>query len=181
MDVKNKVFDISYCIIISLITGYAVCHFLSIKPILFIPDNTPYIFLKATVEELLCRLLMINILLSFFSMKNSLLISSLLFAFAHFNFVSGDINYYLLICHTVTGLYLGYAYLCTNSLVVPITLHFLWNIFATLLEGVTLDSQYENFIVEFSIRLTLLFLVLVYFKQPERFKGNCHGIYSIFV
>lgn len=101
------------------------------KPIIY---NILYFFLMVIItpilEEILYRGIILNLFLKKYSLKISLIVSSLIFAFFHLRFIG--IGYLFLY-----GLLFGFAYIKTKSLLTPILIHVLINFMAT-----TTSNQY---------------------------------------
>lgn len=90
------------------------------------------VIITPIIEEILYRGIILNLLLKKYSVIISLILSSLIFAFIHLNFIG--IGYLFLY-----GLLFGFAYYKTKSLFTSILLHFLINLMA-----VTTSHQYHE-------------------------------------
>lgn len=104
-------------------------------------------------------------------MLQSLIISSLLFSFAHFDFDWFEINYLLFISKFTSGLYYGWAYLSSRSILVPIKLHILWNISIIPFNLTNKVFSTETALIVVFAKLFYLILVVVYFKYPVKKTG----------
>ncbi len=158
--------NIFYCIAIT----FAVTYCLS----LYVPIHFPFevnsisasiSILKSILEEFIFRFLFLTLCCNYFGMLQSLIISSLLFSYAHFGFDWFQINYLLFISRFVSGLYYGWAYLSTRSIIVPITLHILWNMSIIPFEKVIVT---ETSVIDVYVKITYLILVVIYFKYPVK-------------
>ncbi len=164
MSVSAK--DIFYCIAITFVVTYC--------PSLYVPIHLPFevnlisasiSILKSILEEFIFRFLLLAICCNYFGMLQSLIVSSLLFSYAHFEFNWFQINYFLFISKFTSGLYYGWAYLSTRSIIVPITMHILWNIATIPFEKVIAT---ETSVIEVYVKITILILVVIYYKYPVK-------------
>lgn len=83
-------------------------------------------------EEILFRGFLYNFLKRIFPMKGSLILSSVVFAFFHFDTIQGYSNFSFLVALTTLGMFLAWIYEREGSLWAPIGLHAFFN-FVTVL------------------------------------------------
>ena len=140
-------------------------------------DKVIYLFLMViitpVVEEIIYRGFLINLLLKKYSVKLALIISSLIFAFFHLRFAGIGFLF-------VYGLFFGYVYYKTNSLIAPILAHFIINFLASFSAHSFVDLNSESIVKYVLIYVTGLFLSFVIFsgihKQfPKYNKGDSSG------
>ncbi len=81
-----------------------------------------------TLEEFIFRGCIQRYLTSLTSLKNAILITSILFAFVHFSSDQGVGNIALLSCIFILSIYLGFIYEKTSCLISPIIVHMLFNL-----------------------------------------------------
>lgn len=121
--------------------------------------NVLYFFLMVIltpiIEEILYRGIILHLFLQRYSVKISLILSSLIFAFIHFKFIGFG---YLFLY----GLLFGFAYYKTNSLFTSILLHFLINLMASTTSNQYIELNNTNFtkyILFIAVLLTTAFIV----------------------
>ena len=90
------------------------------------------IFLAPVLEEFFFRGLLQNSLGQKFCAKTTIHISSILFAFFHFNTSQGILNITLIPSLYVFALFLGFVYEKTRSLISPIILHSTFNLISAI-------------------------------------------------
>ena len=124
-------------------------------------DKIIYLFLTViitpVVEEIICRGFLFNLLLKKYSVKFALIVSSLIFAFFHFRFAGIGFLF-------VYGLFFGYVYYKTNSLIAPILAHFTINFLASFSVSSFVDLNSESIVKYLLIYVTGLFLAFVIFS-----------------
>ncbi len=149
---KNFLKGVLYGFILITISFLTLIVFNQVYPILssnLISINILYVFLLclsvATAEEILLRGYILKNLIQSFNVKTALIISSLLFSIMHL--ANPNINIIGFINIFGAGLLLGVCYIKTNSLWMPIGLHFSWNFFQTVygfnVSGQKLYSLFE--------------------------------------
>jgi membrane protease YdiL (CAAX protease family) len=92
-------------------------------------------------EELLSRGYWLQNLSAGLSLSLGVLISSILFSFAHW--FNPNLGWQALVGLFLTGLFLAFAYLRTRQLWLPIGLHLGWNFFEGTLFGFPVSGQYQ--------------------------------------
>lgn len=96
-------------------------------------------------EELLLRGYVLNNLLLSFHRYTALLISSAIFAVMHMANPNLDVPGFLgLFC---AGLLLGYAYIVTKNLWLPVALHFSWNFFQSFFGFNVSGNDFYSFVI----------------------------------
>jgi uncharacterized protein len=158
-------------------------HQLTIKKFDFALLTTPninkiiYFFLMVIitpiVEEIVYRGFLFNMLLKKYSLKIALIASSLIFALIHLRFTG--IGFLFLY-----GLFFGYVYYKTNSLIAPILAHFTINFLASFSAQSFVDLNSGSIVKYLLIYVICLFLAFVIFsgiqKQfPKYIKGDSFG------
>jgi hypothetical protein len=117
------------------------------------------------LEELLFRGLIFNQLKKSFSIRNAILISSLLFALMHLDFTFMGLSYFL------WGILLCISYYKTGSLFVPMVLHSLINILFNVTKVQTIEVNpmpFVLYIVSFIISVVVLCYLLRFpFSKPK--------------
>lgn len=109
------------------------------------------------IEEAVYRGFLFNLLLKKYSLKIALIASSLIFALIHVRFAGIGFLF-------VYGLFFGYAYYKTKSLIAPILAHFTINFLASFSTHSVVELNSASFIKYFLIYITSLFLVFIIFS-----------------
>lgn len=128
------------------------------------------IFAKSVVEEYIFRFLLLTQLLKIINNKSSLLVSSFIFSFCHLIDGSHTNDTYLFFLHLLGGLLYGYLFIETKSLVLPVLLHFSWNISCNLLPWNDESYTSENLSILVSAKLVIFSLTMLYFRKPLEHK-----------
>jgi len=120
-----------------------------------------YLFLMVIitpiVEEIVYRGFLFNQLLKKYSLKIALIVSSLIFALIHLRFTGIGFLF-------VYGLFFGYVYYKTNSLIAPILAHFTINFLAMFSTPSFVDLNSGSIVKYLLIYVTGLFLVFIMFS-----------------
>lgn len=128
-------------------------------------DKVIYLFLMVimtpVVEEIIYRGFLFNLLLKKYSVKLALIISSLIFAFFHLRFAGIGFLF-------VYGLFFGYVYYKTNSLIAPILAHFTINFLAMFSTHSFVDLNSMSIVKYVLIYVTSLFLSFVIFSGIQK-------------
>lgn len=128
-------------------------------------NNIPYFFLMVIItpiiEEILYRGIILNLFLKKYSVKISLIVSSLIFAFIHLRFIG--IGYLFLY-----GLLFGFAYYKTKSLFTSILLHFIINLMAVTTSNQYLELNNTTFPKYFLYTVILLIAAFIVFKSLNK-------------
>lgn len=117
------------------------------------------VVLAPICEEIVFRRLVINKMLSAYSMHTAVIVSALLFAIAHGNITQGFYTFLM-------GILLGYLYIKTKSLLMCIIAHFINNLIAVVEMYVT----FTPFIVEAIIFALFLIPAILFLKDCRKFK-----------
>jgi hypothetical protein len=126
-----------------------------------------YLFLMVIitpiVEEIVYRGFLFNQLLKKYSVKIALIASSLIFALIHIRFTG--IGFLFLY-----GLFFGYAYYKTKSLIAPILAHFTVNFLSSFSTHSVVELNSASFIKYFVIYMASLFFVFILFSVINKRK-----------
>jgi uncharacterized protein len=112
------------------------------------------VIITPVVEEIIYRGFLFNMILKKYSFKIALIASSLIFALIHLKFTG--IGFLFLY-----GLFFGYAYYKTKSLITPILAHFTINFLASFSINSVVDLNSGSLIKYLLIYITSLFLVFI--------------------
>jgi membrane protease YdiL (CAAX protease family) len=115
------------------------------------------VLITPIVEEIVYRGFLFNLLLKKYSVKLALIISSLIFAFFHLRFAGIGFLF-------VYGLFFGYVYYKTNSLIAPILAHFTINFLASFSAHSVVDLNSGSLTKYLLIFVTSLFLIFIFFS-----------------
>jgi len=128
-------------------------------------DKVIYLFLMViitpVVEEIIYRGFLFNLLLKKYQVKLALIISSVIFAFFHLRFAGIGFLF-------VYGLFFGYVYYKTNSLIAPILAHFTINFLASFSVSSVVDLNSGAIIKYLLIYVTCLFLAFLMFSDIHK-------------
>jgi hypothetical protein len=119
------------------------------------------VFITPIVEEMVYRGFLFNLLLKKYSVKLALIVSSLIFALIHLRFAG--IGFLFLY-----GLFFGYVYYKTNSLIAPILAHFIINFLASFSTHSLVELNSASFIKYFVIYVASLFFVFIIFSVIKK-------------
>jgi hypothetical protein len=126
------------------------------------------VIITPIVEEIVYRGFLFNLLLKKYSVKIAFIASSLIFALIHLRFAG--IGFLFLY-----GLFLGYAYFKTKSLIAPILAHFTINFLSSFSTHSVVELNSASFIKYLLIYITGLFLVFIIFSiinKMQLFNSN---------
>lgn len=136
-----------------------------------------YFFLMVIVtpiiEEILYRGIILNLFLKKYSVKISLIVSSLIFAFIHLRFIGFG---YLFL----DGLLLGFAYYKTKSLFTSILLHFLRNLMAVTTSNQYIELNNTTFPKYFLYTVVLLTAAFIVLKSLNKGANSIKFVNKIF-
>ncbi len=96
-------------------------------------------------EELLLRGYVLNNLMRSFKKSTALVITSVLFAFMHIGNPNMDVLGFVGLFFA--GLLLGYSYIITNNLWLPMSLHFSWNFFQSFFGFNVSGNDFYSFVI----------------------------------
>ena len=121
------------------------------------------VIITPIAEEIIYRGFLFNLLLKKYSVKIALIVSSLIFAFFHLRFAGIGFLF-------VYGLFFGYVYYKTNSLIAPILAHFTINFLAMFSTPSFVDLNSGSIVKYLLIYVTSLFLVFIIFSIINKTK-----------
>jgi membrane protease YdiL (CAAX protease family) len=140
------------------------------------PFNSIYFLLGALffapiLEEFLFRGFILKGLLITYSFTKAIVFSAIIFALVHVNLV--NINFLKVVNAFIIGLYLGWIYYKTNSLILTISLHFISNLFGLAIDYLRfLFSDLNNYVTSFYnigfkwfVFCLSFFLIFLFVKQ----------------
>ena len=123
------------------------------------------VIITPVVEEIIYRGFLFNLLLKKYSVKIALIVSSLIFAFFHLRFAGIGFLF-------VYGLFFGYVYYKTNSLIAPILAHFTINFLAMFSTPSFVDLNSGSIVKYLLIYVICLFLAFVIFSGIQKQFSN---------
>lgn len=135
----------------------------AIKNIYELDILTRYLYILVfmpIIEEFMFRKILYNLSKKYYSLKVSVLISSLTFAIYHFNFIQGIYAF-------IIGILLAYFYEYNKSIIYTIFFHISLNTFSLLFTNSFIFSKlivYNKFIVAFCI------LIIIFISEKINFK-----------
>ena len=129
-----------------------------------LPDKR---FASPIVEEIMCRGLILNNLLSKKSILFSILISSIIFGVIHLNLLQG-LNAFIL------GISLSIVYIKTRNLYACMLGHFLNNIISIIPEFISLSTVVYD-IINIVIVILCIYPIIKFFKEDNTRIIKCNG------
>ncbi len=117
------------------------------------------VVLAPICEEIIFRRLVINKMLSAYSMHTAVIVSAVLFALAHGNITQGVFTFFM-------GILLGYLYLKTKSLLMCMIAHFINNLMAV----VEMCIPVNPLIVEAVVFAVFLVPAILFLRDCRKFK-----------
>ncbi len=119
------------------------------------------VIITPVVEEIVYRGFLFKLLLKRYSVKIALIVSSLIFAFFHLRFAGIGFLF-------IYGLFFGYVYYKTKSLIAPILAHFTINFIASFSDSSVVDLNSGTFVKYLLIYVASIFLAFVVFSFTQK-------------
>ncbi len=124
--------------------------------------------LAPVMEEMMCRGLVLNNLLSKKSIWSSIIISALIFGIIHLNLVQGIVGF-------ITGIFLAIVYIKTRNIWTCILGHFLNNLVSVIVVNTNISSLTAN-IVNIIIIILCIYPIIKFIKEDNVKIKKCDNV-----